>query len=105
LRGRTGENDLRRARALSHDAYEDGLQREEESRGDDENDAARVVSFGRRSHRRARQARPPSTERTCPVIQPDCSEAKNRTAQAISSGVPRRRVKMPSTRRFWPSGP
>ena len=33
---------------------------------------------------------PPSTLSTCPVIQPAWSEAKNSTAAAMSSGVPRR---------------
>jgi len=34
---------------------------------------------------------PPCTKTTCPVIQPACSEAKNITALAISSGRPTRR--------------
>ena len=33
---------------------------------------------------------PPSTERLCPVMYPDSSDAKNATVFAISSGVPNR---------------
>ena len=33
---------------------------------------------------------PPSTDRLCPVIYPDSSEAKNAIVFAISSGVPNR---------------
>ena len=39
-----------------------------------------------------RYARPPSTERIWPEIQPACSEAKKIAALAISSAVPNRRV-------------
>ena len=48
---------------------------------------------------------PPSTLSTCPVIHPACSEAKNSTALAMSSGVPRRLSAMPSTSLRWPSSP
>ena len=39
-------------------------------------------------------SRPPSTERVWPVIQPDCPDAKKRTAWTMSSTEPRRRVAM-----------
>ena len=43
-------------------------------------------------------SRPPSTERIWPVIQPDCPDAKKRTAWTMSSTEPRRRVAMLSRR-------
>jgi hypothetical protein len=70
-------------------------------------DHPNVLTQGWSAHKRSKpcQALPPSTDRTCPLTQLDRSDAKNRTAQAMSAGAPRRRVKIPSTRRFWPSAP
>jgi hypothetical protein len=49
--------------------------------------------------------RPPSTDNICPEIHSAWSLARNSTALAMSSARPSLRVWMPSTRRFWPSGP
>ena len=49
--------------------------------------------------------RPPSTLRICPVHQPARSDAKKRTAPAMSSGVPNRRNARDSTSPRWPSSP
>jgi hypothetical protein len=43
--------------------------------------------------------RPPSTERTCPEIQPACALARNSAAVAMSSGDPSRLVWIEETRR------
>ena len=51
------------------------------------------------------QERPPSTDRTWPVIQFACSLARNNVALAMSSGLPMRLVCKPSTSLRWPSGP
>src|SRR5262245_25628638 len=48
---------------------------------------------------------PPSIDRTCPVIQPAYSEAKNSTPCAMSAGVPRRLRAIRSTSARCPSSP
>lgn len=51
------------------------------------------------------QARPPSTHKICPVIQPARSDPRNKTALAISSAAPRRRMCMDSISLCWPCAP
>ena len=73
--------------------------------GADAGDRGELDQLGEDSVVRALEARkhggevrhfPPSTPKTCPVIHPAWSEAKNSTPAATSSGVPSRRSAMPA---------
>ena len=52
---------------------------------------------GLRARNRNDHRPPPFTSSTCPLHQPEDSDAKNITAFAMSAAVPSRRIAVPST--------